>query len=178
MPALVSASVRKTLEESSWIRRMFEEGMRLKALHGADKVFDFSLGNPPLEPPPQFHRVLLDLLQHPEPGMHRYIPNAGLPAVRAHVAGTLQEATGLPYTGQHVVMTCGAAGAVNITLKALLDPGDEVIAFTPYFVEYDFYAANHGGRLVHVHTDDAFQLDIAALERGLSPRTRAVLINS
>ena len=182
MPAasasVVSAAIRQSLDGASWIRRMFEEGARLKALHGDANVYDFSLGNPILDPPPALRATLIDLLSHPSPGMHRYIPNAGLPEARAFVAEHLARATGLPYTAQHVVMTVGAAGAVNIALKALLNPGDEVVAFTPYFVEYDFYAANHGGKLVRADTDAAFQIDIPALERVLTPRTRAVLVNS
>ncbi len=178
MPSVVSDAVRQSLESSSWIRKMFEEGARLKALHGEANVLDFSLGNPILDPPPAFHAALIDLLSHPVPGMHRYIPNAGLPEARGYVAAELAQATGLPYAAQHVVMTVGAAGAVNIVLKALLNPGDEVVTFTPYFVEYDFYAANHGGRLVRAETDDRFQIDIPALERVLTPRTRAILVNS
>ncbi|NIR99387.1 MAG: aminotransferase class I/II-fold pyridoxal phosphate-dependent enzyme, partial [Gammaproteobacteria bacterium] len=87
-------------------------------------------------------------------------------------------ATGLPYEPQHIILTCGAAGAVNIALKSLLNPGDEVVTFAPYFVEYDFYAANHGGTLVRAETDAEFQIDLAALERVVTERTRAVLINS
>jgi aspartate aminotransferase len=178
MPSVVSDAVRTSLEGSSWIRKMFEEGARLKALHGADNVFDFSLGNPILDPPPAFHAALIDLLSHPAPGMHRYIPNAGLPEARSYVAAELAAATGLAYAAQHIVMTVGAAGAVNIVLKTLLDPGDEVVTFAPYFVEYDFYAANHGGRLVRAESDERFQIDIPALERVLTARTRAILVNS
>jgi aspartate aminotransferase len=178
MPSVVSDAVRQSLEGSSWIRKMFEEGARLKGLHGEANVFDFSLGNPILDPPPALHAALIDLLSHPTPGMHRYIPNAGLPEARAFVAAELAAATGLPYLAQQVVMTVGAAGAVNIVLKALLNPGDEVVTFTPYFVEYDFYAANFGGRLVRAESDERFQIDIPALERVLTPRTRAILVNS
>src|SRR5271154_2950011 len=133
--SVVSDAIRQSLESSSWIRKMFEEGARLKALHGEANVFDFSLGNPILDPPQAFHTALIDVLQHPTPGMHRYIPNAGLPEARGYVASELAAATGLPYTAQHIVMTVGAAGAVNIVLKALLNPGDEIVTFTPYFVE-------------------------------------------
>jgi len=176
--SVIADAVRASMERSSWIRRMFEEGARLKAEHGADNVYDFSLGNPILEPPPQVRAALQRLVADPTPGVHRYIPNPGLPAVRAHVAAQLAEATGLPYEAGHIVMTCGAAGAVNIALKALLNPGDEVVTLSPYFVEYDFYAANHGGRLVRAETDADFQIDLAALERVVTPRTRALLINS
>lgn len=157
---------------------MFEAGTRLKAEHGADRVYDFSLGNPILEPPREVGAALRGLLTDPAPGLHRYIPNAGLPEVRAYVAGELCAATGLAYTAGHVVMTCGAAGGINIVLKALLNPGDEVVSFAPYFVEYDFYASNHGGTLVRCPTDEDFQMNLEALEGVLSERTRAVMINS
>jgi len=176
--AIVADAVRGSLERSSWIRKMFEEGARLKAEHGAENVFDFSLGNPILEPPPEVQEALRGLLTDPQPGLHRYIPNAGLPEVRSFIAGELGGATGLPYTAGHIVLSCGAAGAVNCVLKALLNPGDEVVTFTPYFVEYDFYVANHGGRLVRSPTDDSFQIDLANLEAVVTERTRAVMINS
>ncbi|MCZ6629654.1 MAG: pyridoxal phosphate-dependent aminotransferase [SAR324 cluster bacterium] len=178
MTQIISDAMRQSIEGSSWIRRMFEEGARLKAELGAENVFDFSLGNPILEPPPAFHEALRKLLSDPPPGLHRYIPNAGLPEVRRYVAEQLGTATGLPYGEQQVVMTCGAAGGVNIVCKALLNPGDEVVAFAPYFVEYDYYAANHGGKLVRAETDQEFQIDLEALERVITPRTRMVLINS
>ncbi|HEX7927568.1 MAG TPA: pyridoxal phosphate-dependent aminotransferase [bacterium] len=178
MPGIVSDVMRKSIEESSWIRKMFEEGAKLKAQHGAANVFDFSLGNPILEPPPKFHEETIALLQHPTPGMHRYIPNAGLQETREYVAKELGAATGVPYIAGHIVMSCGAGGGLNIVFKALLNPGDEIVALTPYFVEYDFYAANHGGKLVRAETDANFQIDIPALERVLTPRTRAVIVNS
>ena len=178
MRHVVADAVRSSLERSSWIRKMFEEGARLKAQHGAENVYDFSLGNPILEPPAEVHEALRELIDRPSPGLHRYIPNAGLPGVRAHVAAELEQETGLPYTADHVVLTCGAAGAVNCALKALLNPGDEVVTFAPYFVEYDFYAANHGGKLVRAETDAEFQIDLDALDRVVNERTRALLINS
>ena len=170
--------MRESIKASSWIRRMFEEGARLKAELGAENVYDFSLGNPIVEPPERFHTALRELLDAPPAGLHRYIPNAGLPEVRAYAAAELAAATGMAYGAEHVVITCGAAGGMNIVLKALLNPGDEVVAFAPYFVEYDFYAANHGGKLVRAETGEAFQLDLEALERVVTPRTRVLLINS
>ncbi|HKI97736.1 MAG TPA: pyridoxal phosphate-dependent aminotransferase [bacterium] len=178
MAHVVADAIRSSLERSSWIRKMFEEGAQLKAQYGAENVYDFSLGNPILEPPPEVQEALRDLLTNPAPGLHRYIPNAGLPEVRAYVAAELAQATGLPYEARHIVLTCGAAGAVNIALKALLNPGDEVVTFTPYFVEYDFYAANHGGRLVRAETDADFQIDLEALDRVVTERTRVLFINS
>ena len=119
MTQIISDAMRQSIEGSSWIRRMFEEGARLKAELGAENVFDFSLGNPILEPPPAFYEALRKLLSDPPPGLHRYIPNAGLPEVRRYVAEELGTATGLPYGEQQVVMTCGAAG-VLATTRALL----------------------------------------------------------
>lgn len=178
MTAIVADAVRSSLERSSWIRKMFEEGARLKAEHGPENVFDFSLGNPILEPPPEVREALLGLLADPTPGMHRYIPNPGLPEVRAFIAEELSEATGLPYNAGHIVLSSGAAGAVNCVLKALLNPGDEVVTFTPYFVEYDFYVDNHGGKLVRCPTDADFQIDLDNLEAVVNERTRAVMINT
>lgn len=178
MSHVVADAMRESMKRASWIRKMFEEGARLQAEHGPENVFDFSLGNPILEPPAEMRRALLLLLDDPRPGMHRYIPNAGLPEVRDSIAVQLAAETGLPYRADHVVMTCGAAGALNIALKSLLNPGDEVVAFAPYFVEYNTYAANHGGKLVRAATNDAFQIDIEALNRVVTERTRAVLVNS
>ncbi len=175
----VAKKVRKSMEEGSWIRRMFEAGIALKRQYGERNVFDLSLGNPVVEPPEAFNRELLRLASHPLPGMHRYMPNAGYVETRQAVAQSLTEETGLPFTAGEVVMTCGAAGALNVAFKAILDPGDEVIIFSPYFVEYCYYVDNHGGVPVIVPTDgETFQPDLAALEVALGPRTRAVLINS
>ncbi len=163
MTHIVADAVRESLERSSWIRKMFEEGARLKAEHGVENVCDFSLGNPILDPPPEVNQALRSLLENPVPGMHRYIPNAGLEEVRAYLAGEISAATGLEYGAHHIVITCGAAGAVNTALKALLNPGDEVVTFSPYFVEYDFYVGNHGGKLARARTDGDFQIDLETL---------------
>jgi aspartate aminotransferase len=178
MTQLIADAMRDSIQGSSWIRRMFEEGTQLKAEVGAENVFDFSLGNPILEPPAKFGEAIRELTSGEGQGLHRYIPNAGLPEVRAYIAGEMAEATGMAYEGGHVVITCGAAGGMNIVLKALLNPGDEVVTFAPYFVEYDFYAANHGGKLVRAETDAEFQIDIEALHKAITPRTRVLLINS
>jgi aspartate aminotransferase len=166
------------MENSSWIRKMFEEGARLKQLYGADQVFDFSLGNPNVPPPDVVHSRLRELVQHLTPGMHGYMPNAGLPQTRAAVAAQLGREKGVALSADQVIMTCGAAGGLNIILKALLNPGEEVLSPAPYFVEYGFYADNHGGVFKSVPTRGDFTLDLAALEQGIGPRTRVVLINS
>ena len=115
------------MEQGGWIRRMFEAGIALKAQYGADSVFDLSLGNPVVEPPEKFHRELRRLAENPTPGMHRYMPNAGYPETRRAVAGGLTEETGLSFTGEEIVMTCGAAAAINVVLKTILNPNEEVI---------------------------------------------------
>ena len=174
----VSQKVRQFMAEGGWIRRVFEEGLALKAQIGADKVFDLSLGNPVMEPPPEFHEELRRLANDPLPGMHRYMPNPGYMDTRQAVAETLAADTGLPFTGNEVIMTCGAAAAANVVLKTILDPGDEVIILSPYFWEYLYYIDNHGGVPVVAATGSDFQLDIAAIEAVMTPKTRGIIINS
>jgi len=174
----MAQKVRQYMQAASWIRAMFEEGIRLKQQYGEDKVYDFSLGNPVMEPPPQFYKALRYLVTQPRPGMHRYMPNVGYPETRAAIAAQLARETGVPFTAQHIVMVVGAAGGLNVVLKTLLDPGDEVVIFAPYFVEYHFYVENHQGVVRVVPTDARFNLDLRALEHALSPRTKVVLINS
>ena len=166
------------MEEGGWIRRMFEVGIGLKAEYGEDKVFDLSLGNPVLEPPERFNEELRRLAANPVAGMHRYMPNAGYAETRAAVAETLRGETGLAFAGGDVVMSCGAAGAINVVLRATLDPGDEVIILAPYFGEYVYYVDNHNGRAVIARTTGDFRLDLGAIEAAVTARTRGVIINS
>jgi aspartate aminotransferase len=175
---MISRAVSENLTRASWIRRMFEEGARLKQERGADKVFDFTLGNPEVEPPPAVLAAARRVLESDARHLHAYMPNAGHPHVRAAVAGRLAAATGLPYTANHVLMTVGAGAALNAVLKALLDPGDEVLTVAPFFAEYVFYAENHGGRLIVVPPKGDLTPDVAALEAAITPRTRAILVNS
>ena len=174
----VSERVRRFMEQGSWIRRMFEEGMVLKRRHGAENVFDLSLGNPVMEPPAEFFEELRRIANNPSPGMHRYMPNAGYAETRGAVAEQLVRETGLAFTADEVLMTCGAGGALNVVLKSLLDPGDEVVIFAPYFVEYMFYADNHGGSCRSVPPDDRYYPDLEAFEKAITPRTRVVLVSS
>lgn len=174
----ISQRVRQHMQASAWIRGMFEEGIRLKQQYGADNVYDFSLGNPVVEPPPQFHEALRHVVMQPQAGMHRYMPNVGYPETRAAIASQLAEETGIAWNESHIVMVVGAAGGLNVVLKTLLDPGDEVIVFAPYFVEYLFYVENHQGVSKVVRTDEQFNLDLDALAEALSPRTKVVLINA
>ena len=174
----IARKIKHYMESASWIRDMFEEGIRLKRQYGADNVFDFSLGNPVMEPPPAFYATLLRLLQNPPPGMHRYMPNAGLAETRAAVAAQLAKETGVAFTAEHIVMCVGAAAGINVVLKTLLDPGDEVVFFSPYFVEYHFYVDHYGGVARVVPTEAHFDLNLEALEAALTPRCKVVLINS
>jgi aspartate aminotransferase len=174
----VSTRIKTALESASWIRRMFEEGAELKARLGPDRVMDFTLGNPDLEPPPEFKQELAAAALDPRRGLHGYMHNAGLLETRRLLAGHLHGLHGLPFQPEDLVLTCGAGGALNIILKALLDPGEEVVVFAPYFPEYLFYADNHGGVVRVVETDYEFHLDLNRLEAALTPRTRAVLVNS
>ena len=166
------------MTQSSWIRKMFEEGARLKAQHGADKVFDFSLGNPNLPPPDKFSEVLRDTVDSCGLGDHCYMPNTGYPQVCHSIADYLSEEQQVPVTEKEIIMTCGAAGALNVIMKTLLDPGDEVLTPVPCFVEYGFYADNHGGVLTTAPTHPDFSLDLEAMAAAITPRTKVVLINS
>ncbi len=174
----IAKRIETVIAGSSWIRRMFEEGSELKKRYGAENVFDFSLGNPNLPPPPRFREVLREIIATEGPGAHAYMPNTGYPEVCGAVAGFLTGEQGVPVEPSDVIMTCGAAGALNIALKALLDPGDEVLTPVPCFVEYGFYADNHGGVLTTAPSRPDFQLDLDALSAALTPRTKVVLINS
>jgi len=174
----VAKKIREAMERSSWIRKMFEEGARLKAEFGASNVFDFSLGNPNLDPPEAFRKVLHQLVEEDPPGSHGYMPNAGYPDVREAVASQVSDEQGVALEGRHVLMTVGAGGALNAVFRAVLEPGDEVLVPRPYFVEYNFYAENHGGTLKTVATTEDFDLDVGALEEAITPRTRVLILNS
>jgi aspartate aminotransferase len=174
----IAQKIKHYMEGASWIRDMFEEGIRLKQQYGQDNVFDFSLGNPVMEPPPVVHATLRQLLKDPSAGMHRYMPNVGYAETRAAVAAQLAKETGVAFTAEHIVMCVGAAAGINVVLKTLLDPGDEVVFFAPYFVEYYFYVDYHGGVAKVVSTDAHFDLDLETLEAALTPRSKVVLINS
>ena len=175
----VAIKVRNAIERSSWIRRMFEEGAALIAEFGAENVYDFTLGNPSVEPPEAFHRELRRIANQPDLGMHRYMNNAGYEETRAAVAERIAENSGVPINSSHIIMTCGAGGALNVTLKTILNPGEEVIILTPFFVEYKFYVDNHGGTTTEVWTDpETFQPNIDAIEEAITDNTRAIIINS
>ncbi len=166
------------MERSSWIRKMFEEGAALKAQYGADQVCDFTLGNPDVPAPPEVEAELKKLIAEPIPMKYGYMPNAGAPATRAAVAEYLSGEQQVEMGTESIVMTCGAGGALNVIFKTILNPGDEVVAPAPYFVEYNFYVDNHGGVLKSVPSGENFSLDLEAIGAALNKKSAAVIINS
>jgi len=174
----ISNKVKNALEGASWVRKMFEEGDELKRIYGEENVCDFSLGNPNLEPPASLKKALKDLADHPIVGMHRYMSNSGYSETRRMIAEYLVEESDLPFQEKHVVMTVGAAGGLNVALKAILDEGDEVIVPTPYFMEFKFYIDNCGGMIRLVETNEDFSLNPSEIEKAINKRTKAILINS
>ncbi|UCF56528.1 MAG: pyridoxal phosphate-dependent aminotransferase [Deltaproteobacteria bacterium] len=167
-----------SIERSSWIRKMFEEGKSRKEKFGPENVFDFSLGNPNLEPPNKFKEVLKELANEQRPGQHAYMPNAGLVETRQAVANYLSKYNRQTFTPDDIVMTVGAGGALNVVLKTILNPDEEVIIPRPYFVEYNFYLDNHQGVPKVVPTKPDFSLDFETIKEAVTEKTRAVLINS
>ncbi len=165
-------------EKGSWIRKLFEEGALMAADGSGRPVYDFSIGNPDLEPPAEFNAALREILDDPTPGTHKYMANVGYAETRGAVAASLAADYDLPFAAENVIMTVGAGGAINVALKALVDPGEEVLAVAPYFVEYRFYAENHGAQLVEAPSAPDFTLDIDAIEARITERTRVVVITN
>lgn len=174
----ISDKIKDSIEKSSWIRRMFEEGAKLKAEFGAENVYDFSLGNPDLEPPAEFFKVLEKMSSSRVTGIHGYMPNSGFMDVRNSVAAKIKKEHRLDIDGNSVIMTCGAAGGMNIIMKTILDPGDEVIVIKPFFAEYGFYISNHQGVMVQVESSPDFSINTQNIEKAITDKTRAVIINS
>ena len=174
----IAADVQRHMEDSSWIRRMFELGIALKRERGDDNVFDLSLGNPVAEPPPQFFDELRRFAESPAPGAHRYMPNAGYVETRQAVADALSAETGLAYSADHVVMTVGAAAALNVIVRALCNPGDQIAILTPFFGEYMFYILGRDAEPLVIGCGEDFLPDLAELEQKLSARARLVILNS
>jgi aspartate aminotransferase len=174
----ISKAIAEQMQRSSWIRRMFEAGVQLRQERGAENVFDFTLGNPEVEPPVSVLAALRRVVAEERPHSHGYMPNAGYPEVRRVLAAGLAARTRVEFEACDIILTNGAAGAINVALKSLLDPGDEVILLNPYFPEYRFYVENHGGRVVTVETTENFQPDPEAIARAITPRTKALILNS
>ena len=174
----IAKKIKSSIANSSMIRKMFEEGIELKKKYGADKVYDFSLGNPNVEPPDEFKKELKKIAEEIIHNKHGYMPNAGYPETRQAIAAKINKRHGLKLGADHVIMSCGAGGALNVIFKSLLDPKDEVIVPVPYFMEYNAYIDNYGGVLKKVRTRKDFSLDVAAIAAAINDKTKAVLINS
>ena len=173
----IAESMVKMVEGMAIVKQMFEEGARLKAEHGQENVFDFSLGNPDVPPPPEFKKVLTDLISD-DSLYHGYTPNPGYPHVRQAVADYLSKEHDVNFTSDMIVMTVGAAGALNDALKSLMNPGEEILTPSPYFVGYEHYAFIANAFIKTVSTDAGFHLDVSAIENAISEKTRVMLINS
>ena len=167
----------KMVDGMAMVKKMFEEGARLRAKHGPENVFDFSLGNPDVPPPPEFKKVLRELANS-ETLNHGYTPNPGHPQVRQAVAQYLSGEHGVKLTPDLILMTVGAAGALNAVFGALVNPGEEILTPSPYFIGYDHYAFMPGAALKTAPTDSNFHLDTAAIEAAITEKTRVMLINS
>ena len=167
-------------QKNSAIRMMFEEGNRLAEIYGRENVYDFSLGNPCFPAPDSFNQAIKDVLDEvPSTYVHGYMPNSGYPEVREAVANSINKRFGTSYNSGNIIMTVGAAGALNISLKALLNPGDEVMVLAPYFLEYGNYVANYDAKLVVVPANtQGFLPDPAAIENAITERTKALIINT
>ena len=177
---MISKKMEGLVNNNSVIRQMFEEGKRMAEEFGADKVYDFSLGNPNVPAPAKVSETIERLLKEEDPvTLHGYMANAGFPGVRGRIADSLNKRFGTEFTADNIMMTVGAAGGLNCALKALLNPGDEVISFAPYFVDYRNYVANYDGVLVEVAPDtETFQPELKAFEAAVTPKTRALIINN
>jgi aspartate aminotransferase len=177
---IVTPQIRQQMQDASWIRRMFDAGLELKQRVGAENVFDFSLGNPDVPPPAGVEAAMKALAGRVvQPMGLGYCPNAGLPSVRAALAKKLAAEQRVPVEARHVLLSCGAAGGLVTFFRAVLEPGDEVLCFAPYFVEYGAYAGHFGGVLKPVPSKAPdFAPDLAALEAAIGPRTRVLVIDS
>ncbi|MDD4111814.1 MAG: pyridoxal phosphate-dependent aminotransferase [Herbinix sp.] len=177
---MISEKMMAFVKNSSVIRAMFEEGKRLADIYGSENVYDFSLGNPSVEPPTQIKEALIDVLNEETPGkIHGYMNNSGHEDVRESIALSLNNNFGTDFNSDNIIMTVGAAGGLNVILKSLLNSGDEVITFAPYFGEYRNYVSNYDGTLIAIspNTSD-FQPNLDEFEEKINDRTKAVIINS
>ncbi|MBQ7583199.1 MAG: pyridoxal phosphate-dependent aminotransferase, partial [Lachnospiraceae bacterium] len=177
---MISKKMESLVDNNSVIRQMFEEGKRMAEEFGADKVYDFSIGNPNVPAPEKVRDTIERLLREEDPvDLHGYMPNAGFLEVRARIADSLNKRFDTSFDAGNIMMTVGAAGGLNCALKALLNPGDEVLSFAPYFVEYKNYVANYDGVLKEIRPDtETFQPDLKAFEEAVTPKTRALIINN
>lgn len=177
---MISQKMLPFLQNNSAIRAMFEEGKEMAKKYGRENVYDFSLGNPSVPAPEEVNQAIRDVLDEEDSlFVHGYMSNSGYEDVRADIAASLNRRFGTAYAAKNLIMTVGAASALNIILKSILDPGDEVITFAPFFVEYGNYVRNYDGKLVVLPPASAdFQPDLAGLAKAVTPKTKAVIINT
>lgn len=177
---MISDKMMEFVKSSSVIRAMFEEGKRMAGIYGAENVYDFSLGNPSVEPPIQIKEALIGVLNDEEPGkVHGYMNNSGYEDVRESIALSINKSFGTSFTTNNIIMTVGAAGGLNVILKSILNPGDEVISFAPYFGEYRNYVSNYDGVFIAISPDTtSFQPNLDEFEKKITSKTKAVIINS
>lgn len=177
---MISEKMKPYVKNNSAIRMMFEEGNRLRAKYGADKVFDFSLGNPSVPAPDSVREAIIELVNTTDPTvLHGYMSNAGFEDVRQTIAESLNRRFDTKFSAKNLIMTVGAASGLNVILKTILNPGEEVIVFAPYFLEYGAYVRNYDGVLVEISPDTTtFQPNLAEFERKIIPKTRAVIVNT
>ena len=177
---MISEKMKPYVKNNSAIRMMFEEGNRLRAKYGADKVFDFSLGNPSVPAPDSVREAIIELVNTTDPTvLHGYMSNAGFEDVRQTIAESLNRRFDTKFSAKNLIMTVGAASGLNVILKTILNPGEEVIVFAPYFLEYGAYVRNYDGVLVEISPDTTtFQPNLAEFEQKITPKTKAVIVNT
>lgn len=177
---MIADKMRPLVENSSAVRAMFEEGKKMAAVYGAENVYDFSLGNPNVPAPRAVNQAILHIIKEEESTfVHGYMSNSGFPDVREAIARSLNGRFGTRFHGDNILMTVGAAGGMNVVLKTILDPGDEVVVFAPYFMEYSSYIRNYDGVLTVVPPDtDSFQPNLKEFESRITEKTKAVIINT
>lgn len=177
---MISEKMKPYVKNNSAIRMMFEEGKRLRAKYGADKVFDFSLGNPSVPAPDSVREAIIELVNNTDPTvLHGYMSNAGFEDVRQTIAESLNRRFDTKFSAKNLIMTVGAASGLNVILKTVLNPGEEVIVFAPYFLEYGAYVRNYDGVLVEISPDTTtFQPNLAEFEQKITPKTKAVIVNT
>ncbi len=177
---MISEKMQPLIHNNSAIRAMFEEGKRLASIYGAENVYDFSLGNPNVPAPAEVNQAICDIIKEEESTfIHGYMSNAGYEDVRQAVAKSLNRRFGTSFHQNNILMTVGAASGLNVILKTLLNPEDEVITFAPYFVEYGNYVRNYDGKLVVISPDTRdFEPNLNEFEEKITPRTKAVIINT
>ncbi len=174
----ISLEIKEMMANTSFIRTMFEEGRIMKEKYGENSVCDFTIGNPSLEPPKSFSNAVTEIINRNIPGKHGYMPSLGFPHVRDKIATRVSSEQEADITGEHIVMTCGAGGGLNIILRAILNRGDNVITSIPYFVEYKSYVSNYGADINLVNSKANFDLDLNQIEKAINSKTAAIIINS